>query len=53
MAYNPRRGYKHYRTPSRVFWKVVRGMLNYKSPKGANALERLKVFEGVPPPYDN
>ncbi|CAD8096964.1 unnamed protein product [Paramecium sonneborni] len=52
MAFNPRRGYKHYRTPSRCFWKVVRGMLQYKSKRGAAALERLKVFEGVPPPYD-
>lgn len=24
----------------------------HKTPRGAAALERLKVFEGVPPPYD-
>ena len=27
-------------------------MLPHKSPKGAEALGRLKVFEGVPAPYD-
>ncbi len=27
-------------------------MLPHKSPKGAIALGRLKVFEGVPAPYD-
>lgn len=27
-------------------------MLPHKSPKGAAALGRLKVFEGVPAPYD-
>lgn len=52
LSFNPRKGYKHFRTPSRFFWKVVRGMLKYKSKRGAAAIERLKVFEGVPPPYD-
>lgn len=27
-------------------------MIPHKSPRGAAAMERLKVFEGVPPPYD-
>lgn len=27
-------------------------MLPHKTKRGAAALERLKVFEGVPPPYD-
>jgi large subunit ribosomal protein L13Ae len=27
-------------------------MIPHKTPRGAAALERLKVFEGVPPPYD-
>jgi hypothetical protein len=30
----------------------VRGMLPHKTPKGAAALGKLKVFEGVPAPYD-
>ena len=27
-------------------------MIPHKTKRGAAALERLKVFEGVPPPYD-
>lgn len=49
---NPRRGAKHWKSPSRMFWKVVRGMLPHKSPRGAAALGKLKVFEGIPSPYD-
>lgn len=50
---NPTRGHIHYRTPSRIFWKSVRGMLPHKTPKGAAALGRLKVFDGIPYPYDH
>ncbi|KAI0140237.1 ribosomal protein L13 domain-containing protein, partial [Pestalotiopsis sp. NC0098] len=51
--YNPTRGGPfHFRAPSRVFYKAVRGMIPHKTARGAAALERLKVFEGVPPPYD-
>jgi len=49
---NPRRNFKHYRTPSRIFWRSLRGMLPHKSPRGKAALEKLKVFEGIPFPYD-
>jgi large subunit ribosomal protein L13Ae len=49
---NPRKGHIHFRTPSRIFWRVVRGMLPHKTPKGAAALGRLKVFDGIPFPYD-
>ena len=35
-----------------MFWRTVRGMIPHKTPRGAAALERLKTFEGVPPPYD-
>lgn len=49
---NPRRTFVHYRAPARIFWRTVRGMLPHKSPKGAEALGRLKIFEGVPAPYD-
>lgn len=52
MNTNPRRGQFHFRTPSRIFWRTVRGMLPHKSPRGAAALGRLKVFEGIPYPYD-
>merc|ERR1712050_231650 len=49
---NPKRGPFHFCAPSRVFWKTVRGMLPHKLHRGKDALDRLKVFEGIPPPYD-
>ena len=36
-----------------MFWRTVRGMIPHKTPRGAAALERLKTFEGIPPPYDH
>ena len=53
MNTNPRRGQFHFRTPSRMFWRTLRGMLPHKTPKGAAALGKLKVFEGIPFPYDH
>ncbi|KAG7007529.1 hypothetical protein G7Y79_00009g026380 [Physcia stellaris] len=51
--YNPTRGGPfHFRAPSRIFYKTVRGMIPHKTARGAAAMERLKVFEGVPGPYD-
>ncbi|KAJ5677707.1 uncharacterized protein N7477_003340 [Penicillium maclennaniae] len=51
--FNPTRGGPfHFRAPSRIFYKAVRGMMPHKTARGAAAMERLKVFEGVPPPYD-
>lgn len=51
--YNPTRGGPfHFRAPARIFYKTVRGMIPHKTPRGAAAMERLKVFEGIPPPYD-
>merc|ERR1712137_1491900 len=50
---NPRRGFKHFTAPSRMFWKTLRGMLPHKSPRGAAALGRLRVFDGIPFPYDH
>ena len=52
MITNPRRGPKHLRSPSRMIWRTIRGMLPHKSPRGQVALEKLKVFEGIPAPYD-
>ncbi|XP_071492817.1 large ribosomal subunit protein uL13-like [Diadema antillarum] len=48
----PSRGPYHLRSPSRMFWRVIRGMLPHKRTRGKDALERLKVFEGCPAPYD-
>ena len=51
--YNPTRGGPfHFRAPSRIFYKTVRGMIPHKTARGTAAMERLKVFEGIPPPYD-
>lgn len=52
MLHNPRRGKYHYKSPSRIFWRVVRGMMPHKTHRGAAAMARLKVFEGIPAPYD-
>lgn len=49
---NPAKGPFHFRAPSRMLWRTVRGMLPHKTPRGQAALQRLKVFEGVPPPFD-
>jgi len=50
--YNKNHGLYHFRAPSRIFYKAVRGMVAHKTPRGNAAMGRLKVFEGVPPPYD-
>lgn len=42
----------HFRAPSKIFYRTVRGMIPHKTARGAAALQRLKTFEGVPPPYD-
>merc|ERR1719333_367458 len=49
---NPQHGPFHLRAPSKIFWRTVRGMVPHKTPRGAAALSHLKVFEGVPHPYD-
>ncbi|CAG9830400.1 unnamed protein product [Diabrotica balteata] len=49
---NPARGPFHFRAPSRIFWKTVRGMLPHRSERGKQALRRLKAYEGIPAPYD-
>jgi len=50
---NPRKHSQiHYRAPSKIFWRTLRGMMPYKTPRGAAALERLKVFEGIPAGYE-
>ena len=52
-ATNPTHGPIHFRAPSKIFWRTVRGMLPHKTSRGAAALEHLKVFEGIPEPYSN
>merc|ERR1711976_457001 len=48
----PARGPFHFRAPSKMFWRTVRGMVPYKTERGKEAMKRLQTFEGVPPPYD-
>ncbi|KAL9272299.1 Large ribosomal subunit protein uL13y-like protein [Drosera capensis] len=52
MNTKPSHGPIHFRAPSKIFWRTVRGMIPHKTKRGAAALARLKVHEGVPPPYD-
>jgi len=49
---NPARGSFHFRAPSRIFYRAIRGMVPHKTARGSAALDRIKLFEGVPPPYD-
>merc|ERR1719421_1718439 len=52
LATNPRKGHRHWRSPSRILWKTIRGMVPHKTHRGALAMDRLKSFEGIPHPYD-
>jgi len=49
---NPTKGQWHFRAPSRILWRVIRGMLPHKTERGKAALERLKVYEGIPHPFN-
>lgn len=49
---NPKKGPFHYREPSKQLRKIVRGMLPYKTPRGAAAFARLSVFDGIPLEYE-
>ncbi|KAL2336850.1 hypothetical protein Fmac_011296 [Flemingia macrophylla] len=52
MNTKPSHGPIHFRAPSKIFWRTVRGMIPHKTKRGEAALDRLKVYEGIPPPYD-
>lgn len=49
---NPARGPYHFRAPSKIFWRTVRGMMPHKTKRGDAALDNLRVVEGIPPPFD-
>ena len=49
---NPKKGPIHFRAPSKILWRIVRGMIPHKTARGAAAMSRLKVFDGMPEPYD-
>ncbi|CAK1586904.1 unnamed protein product [Parnassius mnemosyne] len=50
---NPARGPFHFRAPSKILWKTVRGMIPHKTERGKDALRRLRAYDGCPRPYDN
>merc|ERR1712039_84714 len=52
MNSNPKKGPLHYRSPSKILWRTIRGMVPHKTARGAAALDRLKSFEGIPHPFD-
>ena len=50
---NPSRGGPfHQRAPKEMIKRAIRGMIPHKTSRGAAAMSRLKVYEGVPHPYD-
>jgi len=49
---NPSRGPFHFRAPSKIFKRIVRGMVPHKTERGKQSLVRLQTFEGIPTPYD-
>merc|ERR1712217_855091 len=46
------KGPLHYRSPAKMLWRTIRGMVPHKTARGAAALDRLKSFEGIPHPFD-
>mmetsp|Transcript_13975 Transcript_13975/g.30128 ORF Transcript_13975/g.30128 Transcript_13975/m.30128 type:complete len:209 (+) Transcript_13975:38-664(+) len=52
MNTNPRRGPFHFKSPARIVWRTIRGMVHQKTARGQAAIGRLSTFEGVPHPYD-
>ena len=49
---NPARGPFHHRAPAKHFHRVIRGMIPHKTRRGECAMSRVKLFEGIPAPYD-
>jgi len=53
MNTNPTRGGPiHNRAPSKMVRRAIRGMVPHKTARGTAALGRLRVYEGVPHPFD-
>ena len=49
---HPGDGPFHHRSPAKILWRVVRGMVPHKTERGQEAMTRLKVYEGIPAPFD-
>merc|ERR1712232_386395 len=52
MNTNPTKGPFHFKSPARMVWRTVRGMLQHWSKRGEEALKLLSTFEGIPAPFD-
>jgi len=53
MNTNPRRGPFHYTAPSRMFYRVVRGMIPHKTCRGKLAMNLLHCYDGMPQRYQH
>merc|ERR1719183_33806 len=52
MNTNPRKGPFHFKSPAKMFWRTVRGMVHQKTARGQAAIGRLSTFDGIPHPFD-
>merc|ERR1719223_1436185 len=52
MNTNPGKGPYHFKSPARMLWRTIRGMVHQKTARGQDAIGRLSTFEGIPHPYD-
>merc|ERR1711981_1277373 len=50
---NPKDGPFHFRAPSAMIKRMVRGMLPNKTGRGQRAHANLQCFDGCPPPFDH
>lgn len=48
MNTNPSKHFYHYRAPSKIFYRAIRGMIPHKTPRGGIALSRLEVRRSRP-----
>ena len=50
--YNRNHGQYHEKSPAKLFWRAVRGMIPRKTKRGVEALKRLAIFNGIPPKFE-
>ncbi|MBT3464978.1 50S ribosomal protein L13 [archaeon] len=48
----PRKGPFVHRSPERILRRVVRGMIDYKKPRGKDAYQRVLCYVGVPREFE-
>eukprot|EP00769_Ergobibamus_cyprinoides_P001840 gnl/Ergobibamus_cyprinoides/2917.p2 GENE.gnl/Ergobibamus_cyprinoides/2917~~gnl/Ergobibamus_cyprinoides/2917.p2 ORF type:complete len:121 (+),score=50.44 gnl/Ergobibamus_cyprinoides/2917:29-364(+) len=47
---NHKKGPFHFRAPSKIMFRTIRGMVPHKTSRGKAAMDHLKCFEGCPAP---